>query len=103
MFVSTFNTIKLVIPNWKTPTLSAFMEYLTREKDKLVQMGAMKPSKYYSLAIGECNNVYAKYTNKGKDRKQFEQKQKENPKPLEGASNSKRGKKKHKDKTKCTY
>ena len=35
-FVSTFHTRKLTIPNWKMPTLNAFIESLTNEHDKLV-------------------------------------------------------------------
>ena len=35
-FVSTFHTIKITIPNWKTPTLNAFIESLTNEHDKIV-------------------------------------------------------------------
>ena len=36
VFVSTFRAGKLTTPGWKMPTLSAFIEYLTSEHDKLV-------------------------------------------------------------------
>ena len=39
VFVSTFQTLKLTTPNWKMPTLDAFIESLSHEHDKLIQMG----------------------------------------------------------------
>ena len=45
VFVSTFHTGKLTIPNWKMLSLNAFIESLTNEHDKLVQMGIMRYSK----------------------------------------------------------
>ena len=38
-FVSTFHSVKLSTPNWKMPTLNSFIESLTQEHDKLIQMG----------------------------------------------------------------
>ena len=35
------------------PKLVEFMESLTEEKDKLVMMGAIKPSKYQALVAGD--------------------------------------------------
>ena len=40
------------------PSLTDFMESLTREEDKMVQMGAIKPTKDQYLAIGDSK--YAK-------------------------------------------
>ena len=39
VFISTFHAGKLTIPGWKIPSLNAFIESLTNEHDKLVQMG----------------------------------------------------------------
>ena len=39
VFVSTFRAGKLTTPEWKMPALNAFIESLTNEHDKLVQMG----------------------------------------------------------------
>ena len=39
VFVSTFHSVKLSTPNWKMPTLKSFIESLTQEHDKLIQMG----------------------------------------------------------------
>ena len=38
VFVSTFHTENITIPNRNVPTLDAFTESLTNEHDKLVQM-----------------------------------------------------------------
>ena len=46
MFFSTFYATKLTARTWKIPNLVEFMESLTQEKDKLVMMGTIKPSKY---------------------------------------------------------
>ena len=39
VFVSTFHSRNLTTPRWKMPSLNAFIESLTNEHDKLVQMG----------------------------------------------------------------
>ena len=39
IFVSTFRAGNLTTPGWNMPTLNAFIESLTNEHDKLVQMG----------------------------------------------------------------
>ena len=39
-FLSTFHATRLVISNWKMPSLSTFFDLLTKEKDKLIQMCA---------------------------------------------------------------
>ena len=49
VFVSTFRARKLTTPGWNMPTLNAFIESLTSEHDKLVQLGSsdlpmIKPS-----------------------------------------------------------
>ena len=54
IFVSTFHSINLTIMNWKMLTLNAFIESLTNEHDKLVQMGIIRSSKYQALFA--CQN-----------------------------------------------
>ena len=44
VFVSTFRVGKLTTPGWKIPSLNAFIESLTSEYDKLVQMGIIRSS-----------------------------------------------------------
>ena len=49
VFVSTFHIENLIILNWKMLTLNAFIESLTNEHDKLVQMGSLRYSKDQDL------------------------------------------------------
>ena len=42
VFVSTFHSMNLSTPNWKMPTLNSFIESLTQEHDKLIQMGIIQ-------------------------------------------------------------
>ena len=44
IFVSTFCARKLTTPGWKIPTLNSFIESLTSEHDKLVEMGIIRSS-----------------------------------------------------------
>ena len=39
----------LTTPNWKMPTLNAFIQSLISENDKLIQMGIIRSSKYLAL------------------------------------------------------
>ena len=66
------------------PTLADFMESLTQEQDKLVQMGAIKSNKDQSLEIVVSNQ--GKGNKNAMDSKQHGKK-KENPKPSDGGSN----------------
>ena len=52
VFVSTFHSSMLTAQNWRMPSLENFMESLTQEKDKLVQMGKLKYSKDQALVVG---------------------------------------------------
>ena len=52
IFVSTFHTEKLTTLNWKMPNPNAFIESLTNEHDKLVQMGIIISSKDKALVVG---------------------------------------------------
>ena len=51
VFVSTFHAGKLKTPGWKMPTLNAFIESLTSEHDKLVQMGIIRYSRDQDLHV----------------------------------------------------
>ena len=42
-FVSTFCARNITTPRWKMPTFNAFIESLTSEQDKLVEMGILDP------------------------------------------------------------
>ena len=53
MFVSTFYATKLISRTWNMTKLVEFMESLTQEKDKLVMMSTIKPSKDQDLVVGD--------------------------------------------------
>ena len=83
------------------PTLARFMESLTQEKDKLVQMGTIK-ARDQALAMGVSNDSKGKQ--KAKNLKQSKKGKPDKPKTSDGGSNPPKEKdKKGKDKTKCTY
>ena len=43
--MSTFHATRLVVPKWKMPSLNTFLDSLTKEQDKLIQVGVIKYSK----------------------------------------------------------
>ena len=52
VFVSTFYSMKLSTPNWRIPTLDDFIESLTYEHDKLIQLGIIRFSRDQALVVG---------------------------------------------------
>ena len=55
-FVSTFHATKLAFQNWRLLSLDAFIDSLTQEKIKLIQMGTLKTSKDHAFgALGSKN------------------------------------------------
>ena len=55
IYVSTFHSSKLTTRNWKMHVLAVFMDSLTRQQDKLIQMGTIIKSKDQVLATGVSN------------------------------------------------
>ena len=51
VFVSTFRVGNLTTPGWKLPTLNAFIQSLTSEHEKLVQMGIIRSSRDQALDV----------------------------------------------------
>ena len=107
VFVSTFCVGNLTSPRWKIPSLNAFIEFLTSEHDKLVQMGIIRSSHDQALFPSGPKNP------KGKGKQQQNPKTKfEAPNPKvqnqqqEETSGSKKNKEKGhhgKEKVKCSY
>jgi hypothetical protein len=69
MFVSTFHATKLAMgAAWKMPPMDDFVESLTHEKDKIVQMGSSSPQRHMhlqqmrSLATNSNKNSKARKT-----------------------------------------
>ena len=59
-FVSTFRAGNLKTHGWKMPTLNAFIESLTSEHDKLVQMGIIRSSRDQALHVSGPKDLKGK-------------------------------------------
>ena len=107
MFVSTFCARKLTTPRWKMPSLNAFIESLTSEHDKLVQMGIIWSSHDQSLYVSRPKDLKGKGKQQKNPKTKFkapnpkvENQQHEEP----SDSNKNKGKGHHgKEKVKCSY
>ena len=64
VFVSTFQIVRLTTPNWKMPTLNAFIQSLISDNDKLIQMGIIWSPKELALVA----RGYKVANDKGKQR-----------------------------------
>ena len=89
VFFSTFHSRRASIPNWRIPSLDAFVESLIQEQDKLVQMGVIQTSKNQALFMIDSNNVQVIGKHKGKEPKTIDSKLKENHISSYGALGSK--------------
>ena len=87
--------MRITTPNWKIPTLDAFIEYLTHEHDKLIQMGIIRSSRDQALVVGGPKGA----NDKGKQRDKSPVKKEQSNEP----SGSKRSKKNGKGKVLCSY
>ena len=58
--VSTFRARKLTTLGWKMPSLNAFIESLTSEHDKLVQMGIIRSSCDQALHVSGPKDLKGK-------------------------------------------
>ena len=77
------------------PTLNAFIESLTNEHDKIVQMGIIISSKYQALFVGGPKATNGKWKQKNQKTKYEPPKEKEQ---LDESSSSRRNKKNGKQK-----
>ena len=77
------------------PTLNSFIESLTQEHDKLIQMGIIRSSRYQALFAGGPKVANDKW--KQKDESPMEKEQSNEP------SGSKRSKENGKGKTLCSF
>ena len=60
VFVSAFHGENLTTPGWKMPTLNAFIESLTNEHDKLVQMRIIRYSRDQALHVSGPKDLKGK-------------------------------------------
>ena len=97
VFLSTFQLVKLTTPNWRIPTLDAFIQSLTYEHDKLYQMGIIRYSKDQALLAGEPKATNGNGKQNPKNEPPKEKEHSNEP------SGSRRSKKKGKSKILCSY
>jgi hypothetical protein len=69
VFVSTFHSIKFASrATWKMPSLEEFIESLTQEQTKLVNMGKVKGPKVHALTMKYGSHQYQKSKDKDKNK-----------------------------------
>jgi hypothetical protein len=67
IFVSTFHSIRFASgATWKMPSLEDFIEGLTQEKTKLINMGKIKGPKVHALIMQDGSHKYHKSKDKYK-------------------------------------
>jgi hypothetical protein len=103
LFVFTFNSIKFTYgATWKMPSLEEFIESMTKEQTKLVNMGKIKGPKVHALTVQDgSGHQYHKYKDKYKRKAHANPKKEGYSKPFTDASKSKGGKGRKGEK--CTY
>jgi hypothetical protein len=103
VFVSKFHLVRLASgATWKIPSLEAFIESLTQEQTKLINMGKIKGSKAYALAVKDGrSHQNKKYKNKYKGKGHGNPKKEGYSKPFNDSFGSKGGKGRKWEK--CTY
>ena len=103
IFVSTFHTVRFTSgATWKMPSLEEFIESLTQEHTKLINMGKIKGPKVHALTVKDVSGIkYHKYKYKDKRKYHAHTKKEGYTKPFTDASGSK-GEKGRKGE-KCTY
>jgi hypothetical protein len=103
VFVSTFHSVKFYSgATWKMPSLKEFIESLTQDQTKLINMGNIKGPKAHALTMKYGNNhQYHKYKDKDKRKSHANLKKEGYSKPFNDASGSKCGKGRKGEK--CTY
>jgi hypothetical protein len=67
VFVSTFHTVRFTSgATWKMPSLEDFIESLTQEQTKLINMGAIKGPRAHALTVHDGSQKYQKSKDKYK-------------------------------------
>jgi hypothetical protein len=102
VFISTFNTMRFTSgATWKMPSLEEFIESLTQEQTKLINMGTIKGARAHALTVHDGSHKYQKSKYKDKRKSHAHPKKEGYTKPFTDASGSK-GEKGRKGE-KCTY
>jgi hypothetical protein len=102
VFISTFRSVRFTSrATWKIPSLEDFIESLTQEKAKLIDMGKIKGPKAHALTMQDGNHQYHKSKYKEKNKSHAHLKKEGYTKPFTYASGSKGGNGRKWEK--CTY
>jgi hypothetical protein len=103
VFISTFHSVKFAFGfTWKIPSLEEFIESLTQEQTKLVNIGKIKGPKAHELTVqDESGHQYHKSKDKEKRKEHANMKKEWYSKPFTDASRSKGGKGRKGEK--CAY
>jgi hypothetical protein len=90
VFVSTFHTVRFASgSSWKMPSLEDFIESLTQEQTKLINMGAIKGPRAHALTVHDGSHKYQKSKDKYKWKSHAHMKKEGYTKPFTDASGSK--------------
>jgi hypothetical protein len=102
VFISTFHTVIFTSgATWKMPSLEDFIESLTQEQTKLINMGDIKGTRAHALTVHDRSHKYHKSKDKYKQKSHAHTKKEGYKKPFTDSSGSK-GEKGRKGE-KCTY
>jgi hypothetical protein len=90
LFISTFHTIIFTSgATWNMPSLEDFIESLTQEQTKLINMGVIKGPRAHALIVHDGSHKYHKYKDKYKKKYHAHMKKEGHAKPFTDASGSK--------------
>jgi hypothetical protein len=90
VFISTFHSIRLSSrATWKMPSLEDFIESLTQEQTKLINMGTIKGPRVHALTVHDVSHKYQKSKYKYKWKAHAHSKKEGYIKPFTDASRSK--------------
>jgi hypothetical protein len=93
VFVSTFHSIKFTSrATQNMPSLEDFIESLTQDQTKLINMGKIKGPKVHALTVQDTNHQYQKSKDKEKRKSHAYPKKEGYTKPFTNPSGSKGGK-----------
>jgi hypothetical protein len=94
VFVSTFHLVRFASGStWKIPSLEDFIESLTQEQSKLINMGKIKDPKVHALTVQDgSDHQYQNSKDKGKRKAHANLKKEGYSKPFNETSRSKGGK-----------
>ena len=90
VFVSTFHTVRFASrATWKMPSLEDFIESLTQEQTKIINMGTIKGPRVHALTVHDGRHKHKKYKDKDNQKYHAHVNKEGYTKPFTNASGSK--------------